>query len=537
MKNITSITIDIDPKTKIAQGQTVTLMAQLFDNNAKPILKQADLIEVKDEHTFAWSAGPNEIINAVPNEPWNAEWVPQAQGPHKITLTVTGKTTGKKISAQPYEIPIESRPFSADEPLTVRLAPAVSAQTNDDVLFQSIRESSASLNFASYQKFVDRVMCKGIDPANSTEKGAFDRMNGRATVFPGMDAYQRLKVATEVYLMLSVRVVGDDKLLGYNFAAYNKDEHKNKHGQSLDLQELQSQWKTYLKSDGEIQMLPVDDLIRIKLKEHIISADTIRARNGDVNKYLDVTICQGILGEKLRRPCFFELIWSYWHEEGMLVQTMKSIALRFQNQRTSERDPLASFDISPLYPLNNLLWSYIQDEQHRLTVRRRAYEYDHHYGIALDGKVVPALQSADSRSKFIEAFHNLLHTSLLFFKQDDDTTIKADGFPVLNGLKEVHLLLREGMHNQFGDLPSTARQEMLMEQWLLARPEMQQFLGGRAMMPYSEDWMDRVDTMKKLKGWSDVSVTYFSDLGKFGEQLLRARGCDVVILQRDYVLG
>jgi len=173
-----------------------------------------------------------------------------------------------------------------------------------------------------------------------------------------------------------------------------------------------------------------------------------------------------------------------------------------------------------LYPLNNLLWSYIQDEQHRLTVRRRAYEYDHHYGIVLDGKVVPALQSADSRSKFIEAFHNLLHTSLLFFKQDDDTTIKADGFPVLNGLKEVHLLLREGMHNQFGDLPSTARQEMLMEQWLLARPEMQQFLGGRAMMPYSEDWMDRVDTMKKLKGWSDVSVTYFHDLAKFGEQLL-----------------
>jgi len=32
--------------------------------------------------------------------------------------------------------------------------------------------------------------------------------------------------------------------------------------------------------------------------------------------------------------------------------------------------------------------------------------------------------------------------------------------------------------------------------------------------------MDRVDTMKKLKGWTDVSVTYFHDLAKFGEQLL-----------------
>ena len=56
----------------------------------------------------------------------------------------------------------------------------------------------------------------------------------------------------------------------------------------------------------------------------------------------------------------------------------------------------------------------------------------------------------------------------------------ADGFPLLNALKEVHLLLAEGAHNQFGDLPWTARVEMLIQQWLLARPEMREFLQGRA---------------------------------------------------------
>ena len=40
-----------------------------------------------------------------------------------------------------------------------------------------------------------------------------------------------------------------------------------------------------------------------------------------------------------------------------------------------------------------------------------------------------------------------------------------------NALKDVHLLLSEGAHNQFGDLPSTARQEMLLQQWILARPD------------------------------------------------------------------
>ena len=151
---------------------------------------------------------------------------------------------------------------------------------------------------------------------------------------------------------------------------------------------------------------------------------------------------------------------------------------------------------------------------------RRAYEYDHHYGITLQGRAVPSLRAVDSRSKFLEAFHNLLHLCSIFFKEDDDTTVIADGFPVMNAIREVHLLLAEGAHNQFGDLPSTSRQEMLIEQWLLARPEMREFLGGRIMVPYSEIWMDRVDTVKRVQGWTDTTITDFHDLAVFGEQIL-----------------
>jgi hypothetical protein len=81
-------------------------------------------------------------------------------------------------------------------------------------------------------------------------------------------------------------------------------------------------------------------------------------------------------------------------------------------------------------------------------------------------------------------------------------------------------VLAQGAHNQFGDLPATARQEMLIEQWMLARPEVREFLGGRVMVPYPEAWMDRVDTVKTLKSWTDVSVVHFRDLAVFGEQIL-----------------
>jgi hypothetical protein len=233
------------------------------------------------------------------------------------------------------------------------------------------------------------------------------------------------------------------------------------------------------------------------------------------------SFCESVLTTDATHPCLLELIWSYWHEEGMLVQSMNAISRRFQNVRgPGERDALAHLEIDPLRPLNHLLWGYIQDEQNLLSVRRRAYEYDHHYGLTLYGKAITQVRTADSRSKFIEAFHNLLHLAAVFFKEDNDTTVIADGYPLLNGLREVHLLLAQGAHNQFGDLPWTARAEMLIQQWLLGRSEMRDFLQSRVMVPYKEGWMPQVDTMKTMQGWSDVTVTHFRDLGAYGEQLL-----------------
>jgi hypothetical protein len=216
-----------------------------------------------------------------------------------------------------------------------------------------------------------------------------------------------------------------------------------------------------------------------------------------------------------------ELIWSYWMEEMQLVQSMHAISRRFQNVHSQgSRDPLAQLEADSLRPLGNLLWGYVQDEQHRLTLARRAFEYSHHYGLALIGKAVPQLRPADNRSKFIEAFHNLLSLCAQFFRQADDTTVVADGFPVLNALREVHLLLSEGAGNQFRDLPATARVEMLMEQWILARPEFREFLPRRVSIAYPEDWMHSVDSMRRLQGWGDTNVLHFWHLATCGERVV-----------------
>jgi hypothetical protein len=156
----------------------------------------------------------------------------------------------------------------------------------------------------------------------------------------------------------------------------------------------------------------------------------------------------------------------------------------------------------------------------RLTVCQRGSEYLCEYGLPIFGKAAAGLQPADSRSKFLEAFHNLLYQCSVFFRLDDQTTMIADAYPMLNSLKEVHLILAQGAGNQFGDLPWTARVETLLMQFILAQPAMYDFLQRRLMVPYHEAWMPQVDSMKTIQGWSDVTVTHFRDLAVYGEQIV-----------------
>lgn len=224
--------------------------------------------------------------------------------------------------------------------------------------------------------------------------------------------------------------------------------------------------------------------------------------------------------ENATLPCI-ELIWNYWQEEGMLAQTLNQIVARFQNRRASSGDPLARFDVSPLLPLRSLLWGWVENEQRRLTVRRRAAEYEFEYGLTLIGKAIPRPDSyVERRSGFLNSFHTILHQSTLFFKELDDLTITPDGFPLYEALRECHLVLSQGSQNQYGEMAVTARAEMLVMQHILAQPSMREFLGGRPMTPYPETWMDRVDSMKAIQGWSDASVLHFHDLATFGERLV-----------------
>jgi hypothetical protein len=454
----------------------------------------------------------------VPGSEFTVEKIPA--GPFRLQIYKAPYKTGGAIPRFSQGVllkEIVTDPVAKVEPATpVTLRRADLPPTPDQILWVCIRNSTRHLSFANFQTFLDVVFCGDIallcDPDLQRrrrfliEARARAKDSGLRLPFPGVDPYRLLKAAAEVFVTSSCGVLGACE------APASTSEERSR---GVDIADFPAAYQAYLDSDEDPRpILPYMALVLRRLGVPLVRRVVDAVGDG-------FEICEGVLQERLAHPCLIELIWSYWHEEAMLAQCMNAISQRFQNLRAPGRhDPLSQLEIDPLRPLNNLLWGYVQDEVHRLSVLRRCHEYEHHYGMPLIGKALGRLRTADTRSKFVESFHNLLYQALQFYRQDDDTTVLADAFPVLNALKETHYLLAQGAHNQFGDLPSTSRQEMLIEQWLLARPEMREFLGGRVMVPYPEPWMDKVDAVKTLKGWTDVSVVHFHDLAVFGEQIV-----------------
>jgi hypothetical protein len=382
-------------------------------------------------------------------------------------------------------------------PITINQAQVRENSNNPQIIEISKFINTTRIVFREYKKIMDDILDCNL--GNLSKTGTFDNTVTKNTIPPGSSA-GKTKGCNDLEEVDSKLLTGNEKNIIRTGALFSSSKSYS----VLKFATEKFVNKVFGLDDGDISLdlpIPYVKLIEDKLK--------------------DVCCCDCPINF---RPLFVELIWNYWHEEGMLTHTINAIANRFQNKRLGGpgKDPLGNLVLDPLRPINNLVWGYIQDNVHRLTSRRREFEYDHQYGINLFTSRGGRVNSAESNSSFIQAFHNLLYKSSIFFKEADNLFRVPDAFPILNALREVHLLLSEAAGNQVGDLTMTARSEMMLEQYILSRSEIREFLGGRIMVPYDEPWMDKVDTMKSLMGWPGASISYYHDLAEYGEKILLA---------------
>ena len=130
-----------------------------------------------------------------------------------------------------------------------------------------------------------------------------------------------------------------------------------------------------------------------------------------------------------------ELIWNYWLEEGMLVQTLER-----DRGPVPEPPPAGARSRSPASTsrrCSRCATGCGVTSRTRCTgstVRRRAAEYEYEYGLSLVGRAVPRPDNVvERRSGFVETFHQVLFLAHRYFKELDDLDHAGRRFPAVPG--------------------------------------------------------------------------------------------------------
>jgi hypothetical protein len=367
--------------------------------------------------------------------------------------------------------------------------------TADKWLWRAIDERCESIGFRPYQEHIRKkfqLPDRGFFPGEFSRK--LSEMGAR-----GIGAYRTLRDYTELFVLTESNAVRDRN---------QRDEDDPR------IRELAPQPQRSREAiDEELRENYLVDNDQLPYTTRVV-------RDANAGIGLDGAALEQMRRRMFRRPLFLEL----WHdmclEHGMLMRTMDAVCARFQNiYNRGENDGLASYEISPLWPLGDLLWDWINHETERLNAARRFQEHIHQYGTEPHPNVF-SVRAADVRSTFPNAFMRLLTLCEEFYWEDSQTTVIADAFPVRIALREVHQILAMGAGNAAPQLTFAARVETLMMQFMLAQPELRAFLHVREMVPYDEAWMGQVDAMKDLQGWQQHSISHYRDLAVYGEEIV-----------------
>ena len=365
--------------------------------------------------------------------------------------------------------------------------------------------------------------------ASQGDYGAVERIVDRVS------AYDVLKTATELYMMAECGLLPDETLMtqieklgtdagaapARRASAADRELKKlramegNVQGRNKnDVGKLKSSYLSKL--SRTIEVVPYYQLIIERLEDRPLKPDFVTDGAWDY----------GILRDAATRPPMIELIWSYWHEEGMLrADDGRDARAVPEHEDPGGHDPLAEVRHRSAASAEQPLWGWIQDESDRLTVPRRAYEYDHEYGCRCWAARCRPMRPRRRRSQ-VPARRSTTCSSVreVFYKQDDDTTVIADGFPVLNALQGGAHAARRGSAQPVRR-PAMGRARRDADRAVDAGAPGDARVPRRAdhgRLRGAVDGPGRPDEADAAV--DDITITHFRDLGVFGEQILLSSG-------------
>ena len=217
----------------------------------------------------------------------------------------------------------------------VTLHRSATCPTLDQALWAAIRNRTQAISFHRFHHFLHRVL--RWEEHEKLPEAIERRLRDLGAHRLGLTPWHALKRATEMFLLtetgvrisrehsheLELDALGDSARLGAPVKAG----------------ELAERLSLYL---GHPPQLPyITRVVETAFPEYLGSRQAGHR----------------VLVDRINEPILIELIWSYWHEEGMLMQTINAINQALpEHPPTRSHDPLANMAIDPLRPLSNLLW-------------------------------------------------------------------------------------------------------------------------------------------------------------------------------------
>lgn len=365
----------------------------------------------------------------------------------------------------------QAKPFL----VTLDNTPQAAAKEDTNVLWKKITDSTIVFN---------EHLSKYLDAVYINKEQLADQFNLQLYANSGTQDYQLLKIAVKKYI--ETRMFNDH--VGGYFKGGTQSPMLQK--SSIGAETINASLKT---NDESIDIL-----------EEVLRNNTQMTYTKDISR-------------SYKNYQFIELIYCYWMIVGGLERGMNMVASRFINSGNGSL--LSRFDINTLNSVSTLLYGFIQDKKLSIDNQVKQNEIMHAYGLTLNPNGASSRYHPDSRIKFISSFHALLNKCSIIIKENDDLTRKPDAFKIYIHLKELNFILLDGFHNAYQEVNVNLRVEHIMQQYLLSRSEMREFLGGKQMLPYTARYIDRVDTLRNVQG-QDSCFQHFDNLAELGEILL-----------------
>ncbi|RQO32136.1 hypothetical protein DBR32_00545 [Taibaiella sp. KBW10] len=465
-----------------------------------------DIPPAKDEHITRFTITDSEGASVLINNKHFRNQMDQASTAGNFMIEITGALdweadysltaigSGKDnilFTALPIKIPaaITDIHSAGKQPLLVTLdnTSQETPEEETDILWERITKSTIVFN---------EHLSKYLDAVYINKDKLADRFNLQMYANNGTQDYQVLKIAVKKYI--ETRMFNDD-VGGYFKGGPNSPMLQKS---SIGAETITGSLTT---SDDAVSIL--NDML----------GETVSEQGTAFNKTESRTPFTTKNHGNYKNYQFVELIYCYWMIVGGLEKGMNMVASRFINSGNGAL--LGRFDINALNSVSTLLYGFIQDKKLSIDNQVKQNEILHAYGLSLNPNGSASAYHPDNRVKFISSFHALLNKCSIFIKENDDLTRKPDAFKIYIHLKELNFILLDGYHNAYQEVNVNLRVEHIMQQYLLSRSEMREFLGGKQMLPYSARYIDRVDTLRNLQG-QDSCFQHFDNLAELGEVLL-----------------